>query len=115
MNLEWWQLLLGFVGTSGISIYCAKPKKSSMEIDNLKKIIDEAQDEREHMKELYSLYEEKTDNKIKELEDKLKEMDEKYNIVLKASNMAYRCPLPQSIKECPVIKALDTECPNIDC
>lgn len=109
MSLEWWHLVVGFIGTNGITYYLARPKKNSLEIENFKKLFDEAQEERENMKALYSSYEVKTECKIKELETKLNNMEKRYNRVLRATNTAYRCPYPQSVKECPVIKTLEEE------
>lgn len=107
MNIEWWHLALGFIGTNGLTFYLAHPKKNSLEIENFKKLFDEAQEERENMKLLYSAYEEKTDSKIKELESKLSFMEKRYNTIVRATNTAYRCPFPQNMRDCPVIKNLD--------
>lgn len=110
MNLEWWHLIVGFIGTNGITYYLARPKKNSLEIENFKRLFDEAQEERENMKMLYNAYEEKTDRRIKELEDKLTKVETKNNALIRAVNTAYRCPLAENIHECPVLQTFDEQC-----
>ena len=115
MSIEWWHMVLGFIGTNGITYYLAKPKKSSLEIDNLKKIIDEAQEEREHIKQIYSDFAEETNKKIVMLEKRCEETEQKSMEMIRAINTAYRCKLTLDIHDCPVLKTLDQECPKNKC
>lgn len=112
--MEWYEILiavLGLVGgTSGIlSIYTAKAKKDSMEIDNFKKMFDEAQEERSNIRKQHSEYMTQTDGKIDKLEKKIDRMEKRNAIKMRAINSAYRCTYPKDIKECPVLKTLHDE------
>lgn len=115
--MEWYQIVITILaavgGTSGlISIYTAKAKKSTIEIENFKKLFDEAQEERENIRKLHVDYTTETNEKIKSLEHKIEQMDKRNTIKLRAINSAYRCTLPAEIKDCPVLKTLNTECGN---
>lgn len=117
MGAEWYDIalkVLGLVGgTSGlIALYNAKANKNTVEIENFKRLFDEAQEERERMKELYTAYEEKTDSKIKELENKISSMEQKNTVMVRAVNSAYRCTFTAHIGDCPVLKTLDRENPE---
>ena len=106
-HLEWWHLVLGFLGTNGITFYLARPKRNSLEIDNFKKLFDEAQEERENIRKQYIEYEEKVNKRIKELEDKLSNMEQRSNKMIRAINTAYRCTLATDIRKCPVLEHWD--------
>lgn len=110
-------IVAGLGGLTGISsavlsIYKAKPEKATTEIENFKKLFDEAQEEREKLKESHNKYVEDTDKKIKGLEDKITEMDRRNSRKLRAINSAYRCKLPEKMSDCPVLKTLDEQCEN---
>lgn len=81
-----------------------------MEIENFKKLFDEAQEERENIRKMYSDHTTEMNEKIRKLEQKVEYMDKRNTIKLRAINSAYRCTLPSEIKDCPVLKTLDTEC-----
>lgn len=122
MESEWYDIalkILGFVGgTSGlIALYNAKVNKNTIEIENFKRLFDEAQEERHNMRELYNAYEKKTDSKIKELEDKISFFEKKNTAMSRAINSAFRCKFADKINECPVLKTLDsqTEKTDVDC
>ena len=110
MNIDWWQVLLAFIGSNGITFYLARPKRDALEIDNFKKLFDEAQEEMENMRKRYSSYEEKTDSKIKELAKELAAVKEQNDKMIRAINTAYRCDLATNIRDCPVLKNWDESC-----
>lgn len=113
--MEWYQIILlilgGIGGTSGIiSLYTAKAKKSSMEIENFKKLFDEAQEERESIRKSHQDYMNQTDAKIDRLEKKIDYSDKRNAIKMRAINSAYRCKLPEKLPDdCPVLKTLSDE------
>lgn len=118
--MEWYNiliLLLGGIGGTGglISLYTAKAKKSSMEIDNFKKLFDEAQEERENIRKSHQDYMAQTDAKILKLEQKIDYSDKRNAIKMRAINSAYRCKLPEKTEDCPVLQTLNSESDNDLC
>ena len=118
--MEWYNiivLILGGVGGTGglISLYTAKAKKSSMEIDNFKKLFDEAQEERENIRKTHQDYMKETDAKILKLEQKIYYSDKRNAIKMRAINSAYRCRLTEKTEDCPVLQTLNQECDSDTC
>lgn len=118
--MEWYNiivLILGGIGGTGgiITLYTAKAKKSSMEIDNFKKLFDEAQEERENIRKTHQDYMKETDAKILKLEQKIDFSDKRNAIKMRAINSAYRCRLPEKTEDCPVLKTLNQECDSDTC
>lgn len=118
--MEWYEILIGAVGTIGgaggfISLYTAKAKRTSVEIDNFKKMFDEGQEERENIRKQHQEYQEKTDKKIDDLERKIEYMDKRNSIKMRAINSAYRCTLPEKTEDCPVLKTLNKESGDDTC
>lgn len=99
----------GGIISGGISIYNAKAKKNSVEIDNFKKMFDEAQEERANIRQQHQDYMRQTDEKINRLEKKIEYSDKRNAIKMRAINSAYRCKLPEKTEDCPVLKTLDKE------
>lgn len=104
----------GLIG-GGISIYNAKAKKNSLEIENFKKLFDEAQEERENIRQQHQDYMKQTDEKIDRLEKRIDYSDKRNAIKMRAINSAYRCTLPKDTKECPVLRTLNKESDNDVC
>lgn len=118
--MEWFNVFIALVsvlgGTGGfISLYTAKAKKSSMEIENFKKLFDEAQEERENIRQQHQNYMQQTDAKIDRLERKIDYSDKRNAIKMRAINSAYRCKLPDKVEDCPVLKTLNKESDNDVC
>lgn len=105
----------GGIISSGISIYNAKAKKNSVEIENFKKLFDEAQEERENIRQQHQDYMEQTDAKIDRLEKRIDYSDKRNAIKMRAINSAYRCKLPEKVDDCPVLKTLNKESDNDVC
>lgn len=112
--MEWYEILVTVLGACGgisgfIAIYNAKPKKQSLVIDNFKKMLDEAQDERNQLRAQYNADNEKNNLKIEKLEKQMHELDVSINEKMKAINSAYRCKFPQTIDDCPVIQTINED------
>lgn len=105
----------GGIIAGGISIYTAKAKKSTIEIENFKKLFDEAQEERENIRQQHQDYMKQTDAKIERLEKKIDYSDKRNAIKMRAINSAYRCKLPEKTEDCPVLKTLNQECDSDTC
>lgn len=102
-------LIGGGLLTAGVSIYMARAKKSTIEIENFKKLFDEAQEERENIRQQHIDYMAQTDAKIDRLERKIDYSDKRNAIKMRAINSAYRCKLPEKTEDCPVLKTLSKE------
>lgn len=110
--MEWYHILsivLGAIGgiggiSGGISIYHAKSNKQSIDIDNLRDIIEEERTERQNLRNEYEGYKRSVDERIIMFKKEFAEMKETNMNYLKAIQRAYRCKLPTKIEDCPVIK-----------
>lgn len=103
-----------------IKLYTAKSTKNTIDVDNFKKIFDEAQElyttefkrmkeEREEAKKSSEEYRKTTDEKIDRMLKEMQSMQKTNNIKLRAINSAYRCGLPVKIEDCPVLKTLNEQ------
>lgn len=113
-KMEWYKLLSIILGGGGflslvIGIYTARAKKTTIEIENFKKLFDESQEERENIRKQHLDYMAQTDAKIDRLERKVDYMDKRNAIKMRAINSAYRCKLPEKTEDCPVLKTLSKE------
>lgn len=110
--MEWYHILsivLGAIGgiggiSGGISIYHAKSNKQSIDIDNLRDIIEEERTERQNLRNEYEGYKKSVYERIIMLKREFADMKETNINYLKAIQRAYRCKLPSKIEDCPVIK-----------
>lgn len=116
--MEWYNVLVGIVGILGggaglISIYHAKVKKDSMEIENFHSLIEEERKEREILRTEYREYKEEVNVKVAEVKKEVEAIKEERNNFLMAIYQGFRCPLPPTTDQCPVIKAFK-ECDFCD-
>lgn len=113
--MEWYNILalvLGCLGGSGglVSLFTARAKRDGMQTDSMKKIIDEAQEERESLRRDKRELAERYESRIKALEEKTEKLERRDAIKMRAISSAYRCKLPDNISDCPVLKTLGEEC-----
>lgn len=132
--MEWYDILvlvLGAIGgTSGlVSLYHAKPKKTSIEISNMQtmlneshKMFDEMKDEKDGVSGDFKNYKEETMQYIQEFKQRFNaletRMENAENEVFKLKSaiyQGYRCKLPKQIEDCPVIKAFQNICSCEEC
>lgn len=112
--MTWYEIAVAIIGALGgtggiISIYTAKAKKSTIEIDNFKKLFDEAQEERENIRKMHQDYVGETNTKIAGLEEKVTSVEAKNNRFLKTLYTAYKCKLPKNNEDCPVLNSLEND------
>ena len=112
--MEWYEILVTVVGAFGgisgfIAIYNAKPKKQALELENFMKMLDEAQDERNQLRDQYNAETEKNNLKIEKLEKQMHNLETSINEKMRAINSAYRCKFPQTIDDCPVIQTINED------
>lgn len=121
--MEWYNIVLTVVGALGgtaglISIYKAKPEKTSIEVQNMKEMLDEAhkmfntmKEEKEAEHEEFEAYKATNMKYITEFKQRFekveKRLDKAEDTVFQlkgAINRGYRCKFPENIEDCPVIK-----------
>jgi hypothetical protein len=126
--MEWYEIVISVVATLGgvggfISIYKAKPEKTSIEVQNMKEMLGEAHKMFDKMKEEkeaeHKEFEEYKKNnmeyvaefkeRFQKVEDRL-DKAERFVFTLKSAiYRGYRCPYPPSVEDCPIIKAYKGE------
>lgn len=126
--MEWYEIVISAVATLGgvgglISIYKAKPERTSIEVQNMKEMLGEAhkmfdkmKDEKEAEHEAFEEYKRNNMAYVAEFKERFQKVEERLD---KAENFVftlksaiyrgYRCPFPPHTKDCPVIKAFEGE------
>lgn len=102
--MEWYNiivLVLGAVGGTGgiISIYTAHAKKTSIEIENLRNVLEEERTANEGLLA-----------RMKGLEELVDVLNKRDLLKMRAINAGWRCKFPADVSECPVIQTLRDEC-----
>lgn len=128
--MEWYNILaivLGSVGGVGgitagfISIYNARSNKDTIDIGNMKQMLDEAHNmydemkgEKDSVRQEFTDYKEETQKYITEFKGRFSKLErrldraETLGLHLRgAIYQAYRCPFPDNVQNCPVIKEYD--------
>lgn len=126
--MEWYEIVISAVATLGgvggfISIYKAKPEKTSIEVQNMKemldashKMYDEMKEEKEEEQRDFRAYKEENMKYISEFKERFKKLEERLDkaesfvFTLKSAiYRGYRCPYPPKVEDCPIIKAYKGE------
>ena len=126
--MEWYNILAivvgAFGGTAGlISLYKAKPEKTSIEVRNMTEMLDEAHKMFNTMKEEkeaeHKEFEEYKKNnmayvaefkeRFQKVEDRLDKAEQFVFTLKSAIYRGYRCPYPPKVEDCPIIKAYKGE------
>ena len=126
--MEWYNILTivvgAFGGTAGlISLYKAKPERTSIEVQNMKemldashKMYDEMKEEKEEEQRDFRAYKEENMKYIAEFKERFKKLEdrldkaEQFVFTLKSAiYRGYRCPYPPKVDDCPIIKAYKGE------
>lgn len=131
--MEWYEIIISAVATLGgvggfISIYKAKPEKTSIEVQNMKEMLGEAHKMFDKMKEEkeaeHNEFEEYKKNnmtyiaefkeRFQKVEDRLDKAEQFVFTLKSAIYRGYRCPYPPKVEDCPVLKEYEkgscTEC-----
>ena len=122
-----WYEIIGVLGGLGglsaflISLYNAKSNKQTIDIGNMKSMLDEAhkmydemKDEKDAINKDFHEYKEENMKYVAEFKERFKNLearldkteDEVLNLK-KSIYQGYRCKYPQNIDDCPVIKAYE--------
>ena len=131
--MEWYEIVISAVATLGgvggfISIYKAKPEKTSIEVQNMKEMLGEAHKMFDKMKEEkeaeHNEFEEYKKNnmtyiaefkeRFQKVEDRLDKAEQFVFTLKSVIYRGYRCPYPPKVMDCPVLKEYEkgscTEC-----
>jgi spermidine/putrescine-binding protein len=120
VKMEWYNIVSIIVGALGgvggmVSIYQAKSKKDTIDISNFHCLIEEERKEREILKEEYKEYKIAVNEKVESVKRSFEELKQENQKMVTAILQAYRCKLPERIKDCPVIRAFNEKNECIDC
>ena len=114
--MEWYNILAIVLGAFGgvggfVALYKAKPEKTSIEVKNMKEMLDEAHnmynDAREETKELreeFSKYKEENMEYVAEFKKRFAKIEGRLEKTELAVYQGYRCPFPPKVADCPVLK-----------
>ena len=86
------------------NLYSAKPRKTSIELENVGKAMDEMNGVINTMKESSRTYREDTDKTIRCLNTKIDNLEKSIKVKDEAIYSAYDCPFPEKSSDCIVLK-----------
>lgn len=86
------------------NVYSAKPRKTSIELENVGKAMEEMNGVITTMKESSRVYREDTDRTICGLNTKIENLEKSIKVKDEAIYSAYDCPFPDKSSDCIVLK-----------
>ena len=86
------------------NLYSAKPRKTSIELENVGKAMEEMNGVIKTMKESSRTYREETDRTISGLNTKIENLEKSIKVKDEAIYSAYDCPFPDKSSDCIVLK-----------
>lgn len=86
------------------NLYSAKPRKTSIELENVGKAMDEMNGVIKTMKESSKTYRDETDRTIRVLNTKIENLEKSIKVKDEAIYSAYDCPFPEKSSDCIVLK-----------
>lgn len=86
------------------NVYSAKPRKTSIELENVGKAMEEMNGVITTMKESSRVYREDTDRTIRGLNTKIENLEKSIKVKDEAIYSAYDCPFPEKSSDCIVLK-----------
>ena len=86
------------------NVYSAKPRKTSIELENVGKAMEEMNGVINTMKESSRIYREDTDRTIRGLNTKIENLEKSIKVKEEAIYSAYDCPFPDKSSDCIVLK-----------
>ena len=85
------------------NLYSAKPRKTSIELENVGKAMEEMNGVIKTMKESSRTYREETDRTIRGLNAKIDNLEKSIKVKDEAIYSAYDCPFPDKSSDCIVL------------
>ena len=86
------------------NLYSAKPRKTSIELENVGKAMEEMNGVINTMKESSRTYRDETDRTIRCLNTKIENLEKSIKVKDEAIYSAYDCPFPEKSSDCIVLK-----------
>ena len=86
------------------NVYSAKPRKTSIELENVGKAMEEMNGVITTMKESSRVYREDTDRTIRGLNTKIENLEKSIKVKDEAIYSAYDCPFPDKSSDCIVLR-----------
>ena len=108
MELDFTTIITAIVSVIGggwlFNLYSAKPRKTSIELENVGKAMEEMNGVINTMKESSKTYREETDRTIRGLNTKIENLEKSIKVKDEAIYSAYDCPFPDKSSDCIVLK-----------
>ena len=108
MELDFTTIITAIVSVIGggwlFNLYSAKPRKTSIELENVGKAMEEINGVIKTMKESSRTYREDTDRTIRGLNTKIENLEKSIKVKDEAIYSAYDCPFPEKSSDCIVLK-----------
>lgn len=108
MELDFTTIITAIVSVIGggwlFNLYSAKPRKTSIELENVGKAMEEMNGVIKTMKESSRTYREDTDRTIRVLNAKIENLEKSIKVKDEAIYAAYDCPFPDKSSDCIVLK-----------
>ena len=108
MELDFTTIITAVVSLIGggwlFNLYSAKPRKTSIELENVGKAMEEMNGVIKTMKESSKTYREETDRTIRCLNTKIENLEKSIKVKDEAIYSAYDCPFPDKSSDCIVLK-----------
>ena len=108
MDLDFTTIITAIVSVIGggwlFNLYSAKPRKTSIELENVSKAMEEMNGVIKTMKESSRTYREDTDRTILSLNTKIENLEKSIKVKDEAIYAAYDCPFPDKSSDCIVLK-----------
>ena len=108
IELDYTTIITAIVGLIGggwiFNVYSAKPRKTSIELENVGKAMEEMNGVITTMKESSRVYREDTDRTIRGLNTKIENLEKSIKVKDEAIYSAYDCPFPDKSSDCIVLR-----------
>ena len=108
LELDYTTIITAIVSLIGggwiFNVYSAKPRKTTIELENVGKAMEEMNGVITTMKESSRIYREDTDRTIKVLNTKIENLEKTIKVKDEAIYSAYDCPFPDKSSDCIVLK-----------
>ena len=108
MGLDYTAIITTIVGLIGggwlFNLYSAKPRKTSIELENVRKAMEEMNGVINTMKESSRIYREDTDRTIRGQNAKIDNLEKTMKAKDEAIYSAYDCPFPDKSSDCIVLR-----------
>lgn len=108
MEFDFTTIITAIVSVIGggwlFNLYSAKPRKTSIELENVGKAMEEMNGVINTMKESSRTYRDETDKTIRVLNTKIENLEKSIKVKDEAIYSAYDCPFPEKSSDCIVLK-----------